>query len=217
MERIAALLQRDEPVTWVFTGDSVVNGGVHTHGHRDQVELFAERVRVELARRRDPVINTAVGGRTITDVLDDVEHGVHRYCPDVVVIGVGLNDSRHRSEGVASFVKQYEELCTQILNRGGIPVVQTPNGFTPTAASFVIEHLAGYTAAIRELAGRLAVPLVDQAAVWSEAAERGVLEQWINQDCHPNQYGHRAMAHTLFRAFGIHDRESSPTCRLPFP
>lgn len=217
MERITALLQRDDPVTWVFTGDSVVNGGAHLHGYRDYVELFAERVRVELARRRDPVITTAVGGRTISDVLDDVDHCVHRYSPDVVVIGVGLNDSRHGVEGVDRFLNQYEDLCTQVLAAGGIPVVQTPNGFTPTAADFVIAHLARYTEAILELAEQLSLPLVDHAAVWAEAAERGVLEQWIDRDCHPNSYGHRAMAHTLLRAFGIHDPATSATSRLTYP
>lgn len=35
------------PVTWVFLGDSITQGVVHTHGHRGYVEHFAERVRGE--------------------------------------------------------------------------------------------------------------------------------------------------------------------------
>src|SRR5262245_38050003 len=52
---IKQLLARPEPVTWVFTGDSITHGALHTRGWRSYPEHFAERVRWELKRMRDIV------------------------------------------------------------------------------------------------------------------------------------------------------------------
>ena len=48
------------PVTWVFLGDSITQGVRHTRGRRGYVEHFAERVRGELGRRSDAVVNSGV-------------------------------------------------------------------------------------------------------------------------------------------------------------
>ena len=53
MDEIRALLGRDEPVRWVFTGDSITHGAAHTIGWRDYTELFDERARWELRRTRE--------------------------------------------------------------------------------------------------------------------------------------------------------------------
>ena len=46
METIRRLLSRDAPVKWLFTGDSITHGALHTIGWRDYTELFSERVEV---------------------------------------------------------------------------------------------------------------------------------------------------------------------------
>jgi hypothetical protein len=50
---VRALLTGTEPVTWLFTGDSITHGALHTMGWRSYPEHFAERVRWELRRMRD--------------------------------------------------------------------------------------------------------------------------------------------------------------------
>src|SRR5690348_15954016 len=70
---IRALLSRNQPVVWVFTGDSVTHGALHTSGWRSYPELFAERVRWELHRFRDIVINSGVSGDTTGELLKDQE------------------------------------------------------------------------------------------------------------------------------------------------
>src|SRR6266446_3517466 len=47
---------------WVFTGDSITHGALHTLGWRSYPAHFAERVRWELRRMRDVVINTGISG-----------------------------------------------------------------------------------------------------------------------------------------------------------
>lgn len=217
MERVRALLSRDEPVVWLFAGDSVTAGGRHTAGGRSFGELFNERVRCELGRSRDVVVNTAVGGWQVTDVAGDFERSVARFAPDVVFIGLGLNDSRHEEAGVPAFRTAYGDLCRRITDTGAIPVPQTSNTGVVTAAPFVRAHLSSYVAAVREVAAEQGLPLVDHHSVWSAAEETGTLpEQWMSEGCHPNAHGHRVMAHTIFEALGIMD-PASPTCRLFAP
>ncbi|MEV0826634.1 SGNH/GDSL hydrolase family protein [Nonomuraea rubra] len=208
------LVAREEPITWLFTGDSVTAGVRHVHGHRDYTQLFAERIRWELRRDRDVIVNTAVGGSTIDDVAGDLDHRVLRFRPDVVVLGVGFNDTRNEAAGIEPFLACYQE----VVDRCGdaVFVAQTPNGSMPTASAHVLPHLPAYTAVIREIAAERGLPLVDHAAVWREAEERGIMEAWISQGCHPNLYGHRAMAHTLLRSLGLFT-DDSVICRLAVP
>jgi acyl-CoA thioesterase I len=60
------LLANKEPIIWVFTGDSITHGALHTFGWRSYVEHFAERVRFEMRRMTDVVINTGISGDTMS-------------------------------------------------------------------------------------------------------------------------------------------------------
>lgn len=189
-------------------------GGAHTLGLRDFVELFRERVRVELGRRSDVVINTAIGGSTIQNVADQLEHRITRFRPDAVFLGVGLNDARHETAGLPEFRTTYERVVAE---SGCVMVAQTPNGATPGVSEFVTQYGHEYADAIRTLAKELDLPLVDHGAVWDAVVAEGrSIEPWIGQGCHPNGYGHRVMAHTIFKALDIFAADSL-TCRLPYP
>lgn len=209
------LMSRDAPLTWLFTGDSVAAGVRHLHGHRDYTQLFAERVRWELDRPRDVVVNTAVGGSTVRELADDLEHRVLRFRPDVVVLGTGFNDTRNEAAGAGPFRAGYREVVDRCAE--SVFVAQTPNGSMPTASAHVRPHLPAYTEVIREVAAERELTLVDHAEVWREAEERGIMEAWISQGCHPNLYGHRVMAHTLLRSLDLFSLEGSVVCRLAVP
>lgn len=49
--------------TWVFTGDSITHGNVHTYDVRTWSEQFAQRL-VELGHASDTVVNTGISGDT---------------------------------------------------------------------------------------------------------------------------------------------------------
>jgi len=63
-------LQSSEPITWLFCGDSITHGSVHLLEFRSYVQLFEERIRTELKRPLDAVINTAIGGWTLAQILN---------------------------------------------------------------------------------------------------------------------------------------------------
>src|SRR4029077_19894017 len=57
---IKQLLAGKRPLTWVFTGDSITHGALHTLGWRSYPEHFAERVRWEQRRMRHVGIHTGI-------------------------------------------------------------------------------------------------------------------------------------------------------------
>jgi acyl-CoA thioesterase-1 len=214
---IRALLDRKEPVRWVFNGDSVTHGAAHTIGWRDYTELFSERVRWELGRSRDIVIKSAISGWTIHDLRDDLEWNTVQFNPDCVSLMFGLNDCLQGSAGLDRFIATYVEVITLIRERVNAEVlIHTPNWMLTTDRAERIQWLPEYREAILTVADSTGVACIDHYPLWVKAEPNGDMHHWIAHGCHPNEYGHRMLAHTMFRAIGIWDR-SSWTCQLTVP
>src|SRR5580765_4964844 len=90
-QMIEGLMRSPEPIRWVFAGDSITHGALHTFGWRDYTELFAERVRWELGRMRDVVIKTGVSGWRVPDLKGDLTWSVLQHRPQVLSIALGMN------------------------------------------------------------------------------------------------------------------------------
>jgi sialidase-1 len=203
-ERIA---NPGEPLTWLITGDSITHGAKHTLGARSYPEHFAERVRFEMNRRRDVVINTGISGDTSDGILKDFEWRVGRYKPDVVSINIGMNDCARGAGGRDNFTTHLRELVRRTRALGAVPVLQTTNTI---AADGRRGDLAAFVGIIQKVAKDEGVILVDH---WSHWQKQGDVSAWLNDPIHPNATGHAEMAKVMFRALGIFDAKS-PTCQL---
>lgn len=216
LERIKSTLAAPDPVKWLFTGDSITHGAFHTLGHRDYTEHFAERVRWELRRVRDCVTKSAVNGWRITDLSADLEWNVLQYKPQVVSLNFGMNDCTAGIEGLGEFSETYRDVLRRIQdNTGAVLILHTPPGLLPLAPERQ-DSIAAYAEAVREVALNVDAVLVDHFANWNEAHDREVMLYWQSDAFHPNEYGHRAMAHLLFLSLDIVD-PSSAVCRLFVP
>lgn len=214
--RAATVLDAEQSLVWSFVGDSVTAGSWHTWGGRGYVELVHERLR-EIGRPRDGVVNTAVSGWQVGDLAVDLETVCLRYRPDVVTIGIGLNDAKTGPDGVAAFATTYRSVVERVRDEtGALIVMQTPNGILPTSTPTMVAHLGPYVAAIRALAAELDAVLVDHDRVWA-GTEVASSYHWLGHGCHPNAFGHRAMARSYLQTFGLWDVAHSRTCRLAIP
>lgn len=209
--RIAELLKREQPVTWVLTGDSITHGAQHTYGARDYAEHFSERVRWELRRMRDAVIKTGISGWTIAGFLPDIEWSCLRHRPEAVSLNFGMNDCRGGKDGVAGFRKDYREVVARLRAAGAAIVLHTPNGVLPSD-ELRTANLPAYVNAIRDIARDEGCVLVDHWAAW----QNGLISYWLSDAAHPSDLGHRVMAHVMFKELGMWD-EKSETCRLFVP
>lgn len=214
--RIGQLLAGEAPLKWVFAGDSITHGAYHTFGHRDYVEHFAELIRWEKRRMRDAVITTAASGWKIINIAEDLEWSVLQYAPQVVSINVGMNDCPAGPEGVEKFGADYRAVLDRIISRIDTALIlHAPNAIYRTPDG-VRNGVGLYGAEVRKIAAEYHAVLVDHEKDWLAAEQRQALMYWLSDEIHPNEYGHRAMAYTLFRELGLFDSESF-VCRLLVP
>ena len=214
VEGINDLLARKEPVAWVFTGDSITHGALHTRGWRSYPEHFAERVRWELKRMRDIVINTGISGDKTDGLLADLDWRVLHLKPDVVSIMFGMNDCTLGEVGRELFRKNLTAIVTKVKTAGSIPILNTPNTVYLKNAE-TRGDLPAYAQVVRDVALGTKAVLVDHYAHWETArGDQEALLKWLeDQSIHPGVFGHREFAKLIFRTLGIYD-EKSPTCLL---
>jgi acyl-CoA thioesterase I len=233
---IGDVLNSPQPATWLFAGDSITQGSIYTRGHRDYTQLFKERL-FEFTRKQDVIIHTGVSGWSITDFLPRLQDRVLRFRPDAVFLLFGTNDSVSGGDGLSRFIDAYDTAIAQ-LRAGGISriVLQTsppmhpvdPESFTRLGQYAddasrdaakgrlrnVLSSLEAYVQATRDIARRNSLPLIDHYATW--IAAKGHRGQLLDGGFHPNEYGHRLLARTLFKSLNLWD-EKSWTCRLFLP
>jgi acyl-CoA thioesterase-1 len=213
LERLQALLKNKEPNVWLFTGDSITHGAKHTMGYRSYPEIFEERMRWELARTRDWVINTGISSQTIKLILADFEWRVAKFAPSVVSIMIGTNDCSKSDIPTDVFETELTRFVAKVRELKAIPILHTPN---PVILEVAGERktLPVYVDSIRKVAEKEQTILVDNYLYWTERHKRymnNVYKQWLNDFLHPNHIGHQQIARLMFRTLDIFDSEQ-PTC-----
>jgi sialidase-1 len=202
-------------MTWVITGDSITHGAAHTHGSRSYAEHFAERVRWEMRRTRDVVVNTGISGNRTEDLLDDYDWRVAKLAPNVVSLMIGTNDAVAGEKGLATYRANLLTLIERIRQDRAIPILQTPNPVDPEQLSRRAA-LPEYVEVMREVAKEASVLLVDQYAYWEEQCPtRESMLLWLADPIHPNAKGHLMFAQEMFRVLEVFD-ETAATCQ-PLP
>ena len=201
------------PWIWLFFGDSITHGVYHTHGFRSFPEIFSERVRYELSKTKDLVINSGISGRHCGQLLDDdYDHLVKRHHPEVVFILIGTNDIVRYND--SNLFKQYlTTLVRRLRSEGSIPILQTCTPvYKDEANPNVLERfnkLPLYVSIIKEVANSESVILIDHDAHWKEVAnDENSLKRLLGNPIHPGGIGHLEMAITIFNALGIYDKDS---------
>ena len=209
---ISTMLAQTEPARWVFAGDSITHGAVHTFGTRDYTELFSERVRFELGRSRDCVIKTGISGWRICDLLRDLEWSLLQHRPHVVSLHFGMNDCNDGEPGLIEFRQSYLAVIDRVRSHcGSTVIVHTPNPVLPEDA-IRSRQLPAYVDTMREIAGAASAIMIDHFAHWEDQ----YIFHWLADAIHPNEFGHRAMAHLLLQELGLWDPVSA-VCRLFTP
>jgi lysophospholipase L1-like esterase len=200
---------------WLFAGNSITQGAKHTHGMKSYPEIFAERVRWEMGRLSDIVINTAISGQTSLNILNDFEQRIARFHPDVVFLMVGTNDAAVKNNiTVSQFEDNVQQLIDKIRMLHAVPVLLTPNPIITEKAS-ERQSLVSYVVKVREIAKKNNLILVDNWRVWySDLPDKysgGIFKELLNDPLHPNGQGHKEIAFALFRELSIFD-VIYPTC-----
>ncbi|WP_329560683.1 SGNH/GDSL hydrolase family protein [Kitasatospora sp. NBC_01266] len=189
-----------EPMTWVMTGDSITQAVLHTHGARGWVEHVHERVRWQLDRLTDVVVNTGVSAWRARDVLAAYDHLIGRFNPDVLSISLGTNDARAGLDGLAEF---RDSMSAIIARTSGAQIVLHTPVLVSLAGRAARAELPAYCQAVREIAVQTGALLVDHAAYWLARFPDSDPIPWLDDPAHPNAVGHRQMADHTLRTIGL--------------
>ncbi|MFF7181232.1 GDSL-type esterase/lipase family protein [Streptomyces sp. NPDC008121] len=191
----------DGPMTWVATGDSITQAVLHTHGARGWVEHLHERVRWQLGRLTDTVVNTGVSGWSAVDVLALHDRLVGRFAPDVLSVSLGTNDCLAGEEGLPVFHDAMRRIIAGVGPATQI-VLHTPAviGFSGRERRAA---LPAYCRAVREIAEETGALLVDHEAYWREHHGDADPIAWLDDAAHPNAAGHLRMANHTLRTLGL--------------
>jgi acyl-CoA thioesterase I len=212
---LRSVFSSSKGVTWLLTGDSITHGAVYTFGWRSYPEHFMERLRWELRRMADTVINTGTSGDTTDGLLKDLRARALRFRPDVTSIMMGMNDCVAGHAGIDAFRRNLLNLADASENNSSLLLLHTPNPIRP-GSDIERTHLAHYADVIRDVAARRKLMCVDHYNHWITQNRRqpGVFRRWLVPDgIHPNAQGHLELAKFFFVSLGIFD-PASPTCAL---
>ena len=205
LERIKELLEKKDPLKWLFTGDSITAGVKHTQGYRSYPEIFGERIRWEMGRPRDVVINTAISGNVTQNILDDFNWRIEQFKPEIVSLMIGTNDCARKEMTKDIFGEQLNILLDKIRGIDAIPILHTPNIIIKKDAPERAD-LSEYVNVIQKTAEKKSIVLVDNYTYWEETkngAKINVFKEWLNDPLHPNGTGHQEIARLLFKQLSI--------------
>lgn len=213
---ILNIINRDEPTTIVFTGDSITHGVQYTKGYRSYSEHLKERLKGESINGKVKsdrfVINTGVANGDTRYLLADYENWIGTYNADIVFVTLGMNDC------VTMDLNTYKTNLTNIVNKirekGGIPIIQTINTTTNGATSR-LRTLPQFMEGARAVASQLDVFLIDHHKYWTDLG-RGVTDAWLGDTIHPNEKGHLELMNLILRELKL-DTEDSYTKKLAYP
>lgn len=218
LDDLKHLLNRKEANIWLFTGDSITHGAKHTHGYRSYPEVFQERIRWEIGRVRDVVINTGISGHAAENILSDFDWRISQFNPDVVSVMIGTNDCARTGMTPGQYRNHVSKLIARIRTNGAIPILHTPNVII-LEKSPERKTLPEYIPVLRAIAEDEDVVLVDNYAYWQQTSrdqsEEYVYKNWLNDPLHPNQAGHQEIARLMFKTLDIFD-PAAPTCGGPY-
>lgn len=199
----ALVADTQKPILWLFVGDSITHGAAHTHGARGYTEHWQEIIKWEYGKRagersNDIIVNSGVSGETATGFLTQMPWRLEQFKPQVVFINFGVNDAM-KIRDLTKFKNDLGEIVKNVRKKKAIPVLQVP---TPTYDGLATRP--AFAQAVRDVADKKKVLLVDHAAYWKEiSGSDEAKREWMNNNLHPNGEGHRVMVKVLATELGI--------------
>ncbi len=190
-----------EPMKWLFIGDSITHGALHTFGYDSMTQLWEKYIREDWGRRDDTVINTGVSGATAKEFLERLDVRYEPYADaDVVVIMFGTNDCCF--PGVIDrplFRTQLCEIVDMVRAHGSQAVLRVPQPQREDAGERATA-IVPFVQAVREVALEKDVLLVDHFQNFAMLPPE-VFLGCMSDAVHPNAQGHyrmfREMAYAL--------------------
>ena len=206
LARVSRRLQRRESLTICLTGDSISEGYDSSgfHGIPPYQPAFGPLVATALSQEYAAPVhlhNQAVAGSTAADGVWNTS-AIAALKPDLVMIAFGMNDACYAE--AAEYATNVSAILARLQER--VEKVEflliSPMLPTDECTWLVPERFDQYRAGLRELTGE-GILLADVTGLWTRIVARkdphDVSGNGLN---HPNDFGHRLYAQTIFDLLG---------------
>jgi lysophospholipase L1-like esterase len=195
----------------LFFGDSITQMGVNKGGYIDRINKSITDRGLD---KKYQLIGAGIGGNKVYDLYLRMEDDVLAKKPNVVAIYIGINDVWHKTSGVGTDIKKYEQFYVAIirkLQKKKIRVVLcTPTviGEKKNNANAQDADLNAYSDVIRRIATTYNCGLIDlrkafadyELANNSSDKESGVL---TTDRVHLNETGNQLVADEMIKGLSI--------------
>ena len=201
LDKARKILESTRPATWVFTGDTVVQGAGHTGAGRNFSEHFGDHLRNKLRRLLDVAVNTGVPNSRAENFLKTLEWRVTRFEPEAVFLMLGSADSAAGPSGR----KRFRELLNEIIDALAVTktaiILQTPPTPRPDLWKDA-NDLPAYVEIVREVAAARNVAGIDHWSLFEDRLSESKSEPdwWSSGGQLPNVRGHVELARQVVEA-----------------
>lgn len=204
--KLLSLFYSEKPIKWLFAGDSITHGCLHTKEYPRFSEIFEFYLGANPLRRKDCVFNTAVSGATTQDCLKYENEWLYSLKSDIAFICFGMNDANREEVTESMFRNNLLRFINELRQRGAIPILQTPQ------LSERWKFTDPYNEIIRQIASEEKVMLIDLDKYWK--CHRSDVKGMMNDPVHPNRYGHLQWMRMIVKAIGL--PEVSKVFSIPY-
>lgn len=187
------------PIVYVALGDSTGSGV----GARDGGYVARLYRRLEGVRQGSTLINLCVSGATTDDVLrDQLEKGLAKD-PDLVTLGIGINDIGHGLT-LDQFSKNYEEILSALRSRTrariivtNLPDISSAPRIPGPARNGYQQQIVQYSQRLEEIAARHGIEIFDIYSVTNR--ELASHPEYFSADgFHPSDEGYELWAEEMW-------------------
>ena len=201
LDKARVILESTRPATWVFTGDTVVQGAGQTGAGRTFSEHFGDHLRNKLRRLLDVIVNTGVPNSRAENFLKTIEWRVTRFEPEVVFLMLGSADAAAGPAGRNRFRDLLNEIIDSLAKSKTALILQTPPTPRPDQLANVID-LPAYVEIVREVAANRNVAGIDHWSLFEDRSAEAKSEPdwWSAGGQLPNVRGHVELARQVVEA-----------------
>ncbi|MCG6155583.1 SGNH/GDSL hydrolase family protein [Rubinisphaera margarita] len=203
LNKIRGWLHQSQSRVWMFVGDDTT-AWLRYHGEPGYVEMFRHRIRWELRRFPDLIVNAGVRRASIDDLIKITTQGLLQCRADAVFFMPGRTDVKLAVESPFDYSERLRHLAELIRSQGAEPVFQTPP-VPVVEESDESSPLLQLADLIREVAIVEGIPLIDHAEFWQEQKQAG----WISgEENGVSTQGQQALSMLFFSELDLFDRSS---------
>jgi hypothetical protein len=201
IEKAQAILEETRPATWVFTGDTIVQGAGQTGAGRTFSEHFGDHLRNKLRRLLDVVVNSGVPNSRAENLLKTLDWRITRFAPETVFLMLGSADAAAGPAGRDRFRQRLNEIIDALAETNTALILQTPPPARPDRRGDASDLLA-YVDLVRDVATEREVALIDHWSLFEQrlATADSEPDWWSAGGQLPNVRGHVEIARQMVEA-----------------